>query len=48
MAWQLGVRKAKSFDSVTEKYPRASVWVILQDVTRTVACRARMIETKET
>lgn len=38
MAWLLDMQKSNGFDSVTDKHLRASLWVVLQDITRLLAC----------
>lgn len=48
MVWLLDVRKANSLDSVIEKYLRNSVRVVLEDVTRSLACGIRKVEMKGT
>lgn len=49
MVWLLDVRKAKGLDSkAAHKHLHKSVRVVLQDVTRLLACGVRMVETKGT
>lgn len=48
MTWLLGVRKTNGLGSVADKHPRASVRVVLQLVTRSLACEPRMVEMKAT
>lgn len=47
-AWLLDMCKSHGFDSITDKHLLASFRIVLQDVTRSLACTARMVDSKRT